>query len=118
MKTWKRLGIKGASVCLCVACHSKPADLPVQVVKSYYASGQVLRTAAVQNGQLNGPVVWYYRNGARQETARFMRGRAVGSKVLFDSTGTPVERHVSPAADTARASGSGCVHTLQPGSYG
>ena len=49
---------------------------------------------AVQNGQPNGPVVWYYPNGAQKETARYVQGRPLGSKILFDSTGKPLERHV------------------------
>lgn len=94
MKIWKHWCVSGAALSLCAACHSGPADAPVQVVKDYYASGQLQQTRAVQHGQLNGPVVSYYRNGARQETAHFVRGRAVGSRVLFDSTGKPLERHV------------------------
>jgi hypothetical protein len=94
LKTWKQLGLEGAAFGLCVACQSALADPPAQIVKSYYASGELRQTVAVQNGQPNGPVVWYYPNGARKETARYVQGRPVGSKVLFDSTGKPLERHV------------------------
>ena len=66
----------------------------MQIVKSYNASGELRQTVAVQNGQPNEPVVWYYPNGARKETARHVQGRPVGSKALFDSTGKPSERHV------------------------
>lgn len=97
MKTMKRVGAAGTALGLCMACQSGPADPSVQVVKAYYASGQLRQTSAVQHGQFHGPVVWYYRNGARKTTAHFVQGVSVGNTVLFDSTGKPVERHVYDA---------------------
>ena len=94
MKTWERWGVYEAVLSLCVACHNEPNDSPAQVEWMYYPSGQLRRTAVVQHGQLHGPIVWYYRNGAWQKTSYYVRGQAVGSKVLFDLTGKPLERHV------------------------